>query len=303
VRLVARSPAPACGRRVLAALAGLAAAAAAVVPSAAPVARADRERPPSRAVDASAPPPGAPPPAAARARLGPPAPVPVAARPASIVDLDWPARLAPAFRAAAAPTPAAARVLEVLARVRARQRVHAYEHVTRVRERDGVYLWDCSGMVAWVLARAAPRALASLGAGRPLARDIHRAIARAPAHARGRGGWQRVPHLEDVRPGDVFAWLRPPDWPPRNTGHSGFVLAPPEPIPGWSGAYALRIGDATSVAHQDDTRAGDPDGGYGEGTIVFLTDGAGRGVAYAWHGTLSRAAVRTDVVFGRLAGR
>ena len=133
-----------------------------------------------------------------------------------------------------------------------------------------------------------------------MARDFYRAITRAPT-ARPRAGWQRLANIADARAGDVFAWLRPTDWPPRNTGHVGFLLAAPAPVPWLAGAYVVRIADATSVAHQDDTRANDPDGGYGEGTLMLLTDGAGHATAYAWHGTFSGASVQTDIVFGRLS--
>ncbi len=219
--------------------------------------------------------------------------------PASVHRLAIEARPAPAFASASAPTRAGQRVLDTLARVRAQLRTTRYQHVTAVRERTGDFAWDCSGMAAWVLSRAAPRALGAIARGRPVARDFHRVIARAPV-GRARGGWQRLASIGDARPGDVFAWVRPSDWPPRNTGHVGFVLAPPAPVPWIAGAWVVRIADATSVGHQDDTRAEDPDGGYGEGTLMFFTEPTGRVTAYAWHGTLSSAAVATDIVFGRL---
>ena len=78
------------------------------------------------------------------------------------------------------------------------------------------------------------------------------------------------------------------------------MLAAPVPVPWLPNAYVVRIADAASVADQDDTRANDADGGYGEGTLMFLTDGAGHGTAYAWQGTFSGASVQTDIVFGRL---
>ena len=227
------------------------------------------------------------------------APPASAALPASIRVLDLPPRMAPPFAPSMPASRSATRVLETLGRVRAGLRSTRYQHNTVVRERDGLFAWDCSGMAAWVMARSAPRALATIARERAVARDFHRAITRAPTE-RARGGWQRLAHIADARPGDVFAWLRPSDWPPRNTGHVGFLLAAPTPVPWLEGAYVVRIADATSVAHQDDTRANDADGGYGEGTLMFLTDGAGRATAYAWHGTLSGGAVMTDIVFGRL---
>lgn len=227
------------------------------------------------------------------------APPAAAALPASIRVLDVPPRMAPPFPPSAPASRSASQVLETLGRVRAGVRTTRYQHNTVVRERDGLFAWDCSGMAAWVMARSAPRALATIARERPVARDFHRAITRAPTN-RARGGWQRLAHIAEARPGDVFAWLRPSDWPPRNTGHVGFLLAAPVPVPWLPGAYVVRIADATSVAHQDDTRANDADGGYGEGTLMFLTDGAGRATAYAWHGTFSGGAVMTDIVFGRL---
>ncbi len=190
------------------------------------------------------------------------------------------------------------RVLGVLDRVRTRLRSTRYQHVTRVREAQGLYAWDCSGMAAWILARSAPGALRAIGRERPVARDFHRVIERAPTD-RSRAGWRRLAHIADARPGDVFAWLRPPDWPRRNTGHVGFVLEPPERALRYRDAWLVRIADATSVPHQSDTRAYPGPGGFGSGTILFVTDGQGQPIAYGWHGLNSRRVVPTRIVFGR----
>src|SRR5689334_14582733 len=59
---------------------------------------------------------------------------------------------APSFAAPGDPaTSAAASVLERIERVRTSLVETAYEHSTTVRESDGVYRWDCSGMAAWIL--------------------------------------------------------------------------------------------------------------------------------------------------------
>jgi hypothetical protein len=195
---------------------------------------------------------------------------------------------------------AGTRVLEVIERVRANLRETRYQHTTRVREREGSYGWDCSGMAAWMLKRSAPAALRALGRDRPVARDFYGVIARAPTD-RARRGWRRIDHIESVRPGDVFAWLRPADWPRRNTGHVGFVRETPRAVPGLYGAYTVRITDATSVPHQDDTRSYPGDGGFGTGTILFTTDGHGTPTAYGWFGTARLTVVSTSIVFGRLS--
>ena len=47
------------------------------------------------------------------------------------------------------------------------------------------------------------------GRGRPVARDFHDVIAAAPVD-RPRDGWLRLTRMQDLRPGDVIAWRRPP---------------------------------------------------------------------------------------------
>lgn len=216
------------------------------------------------------------------------------ARPAGILD---PLRSIPDFDGTAPPpgSDAAARVLETLEHVEGTTRRTRYQHRTRVREARGEYLWDCSGMAAWVLRRAAPRARRTLRSGRPVARTFARTIARAPTD-RPRRGWQRIDHIRDVRPGDVFAWERPPDFPSRNTGHVGFVVHRPVRLS--DDLWAVRILDSTSLSHQDDTREGERTG-TGRGTMTFATDGRGHAEAYGWHGTRSLGHIETPVVFGR----
>lgn len=198
-----------------------------------------------------------------------------------------------------AATPAGARVLEVLDSVRAGLRQTRYQHATVIRERDGVFLWDCSGMAAWVLRRAAPRAMQQITRERPVARDFVSRIENAPTD-RARAGWQRVDRIEQALPGDLFAWRRPRGFPSRNTGHVGFLVDRPHPVPGMPGAYAVRVADSTSWGHQDDTRHQDGIGGFGIGTLVFLTDGEGHGTHYGWYGTLSEGYVVTPIFFGRV---
>lgn len=213
--------------------------------------------------------------------------------PAADVEPEPDPRLTPATRSAR-------KVLELQASIRASLTFTAYRHRTRIDRDDGVYVWDCSAMVAWFLRKAAPQARKAMGKGRPVARDFHRQIARAPT-SRPRQGWQRLRHIEDVRPGDLFAWVRPPGFPSKNTGHTGFALEPARPVPELPGAYTLRILDATSLPHDADTRDPEGEGGIGEGTILFLVGENGRGIAYGWFGRRSRGVIVTDIVFGRVS--
>jgi len=200
----------------------------------------------------------------------------------------------------AAPTKAGARVVGVIDGLKTSVRASKYQASTKVRVADGVYDWDCSGMAAWILRRAAPNALRTLNSSRPVARDFATAIERAPSK-KPRNGWQRIAQLADVMPGDVFAWRRPRGLPSKNTGHVGFVVDRPRPVAGIPGAWAVQIADSTSSYHQDDTRADDADGGFGIGTLVFLTDEAGRATSYGWAGTRSEWYIVTPIVFGRVS--
>lgn len=229
-------------------------------------------------------------------------PVPEPSEPAeAAADREAEAHVPPAPDPRLTPaTRAARRVLELQAAVRSSLTYTAYRHRTKISRSDGVYVWDCSAMVAWFLRKAAPEARKAMSKGRPVARDFHRQIARAPTK-HPRHGWQRLRHIEDVRPGDLFAWVRPPGFPSRNTGHTGFALEPARPVPGLPGAYTLRILDATSLPHDHDTRDPAGEGGIGEGTIMFLVGEDGRGVAYGWFGRRSRGVIATDIVFGRIS--
>lgn len=137
---------------------------------------------------------------------------------------------------------------------------------------------DCSGYVNRVLARAAPRAYASLVAlrHRPRAREY------VDLAARGGAGWTRVARVGELRPGDVIAWRHRPHTPskdPRSTGHVGIVVAPPRRV--GAGLWELRISDAARSGHSDDTRASGVSG-IGAGVILVAVDGRDAPSAVAW---------------------
>lgn len=193
-----------------------------------------------------------------------------------------------------------ARVLATIERIRRRMRRTRYQHWRSVNERRGRYYWDCSLMVEWVLRRAAPRTVHHLrNLRRPLAEHFVRTIERAPTDG-WRRGWRRIERIQDVQPGDVFAWRRPEGFPSRNTGHVGFVVGAPRSVDGIPHGWAVRVADATGSGHQNDTRPYPGDGGFGLGTLVFLTDAHGHGTHYGWAGTRSRGYVVTPILFGRV---
>jgi hypothetical protein len=197
-----------------------------------------------------------------------------------------------------AASPAAARVVKVLLALRDGVRTTRYQHVTEIRRKEGFYGWDCSGMVSWILGRAQARAFAALRGGRAAAIDFYNLIDRAPVGKRRRG-WQRLGHVSEARPGDLFAFPRSPVSTSPVTGHVGFLVEAPHPVPGVQGMYEARVVDSTSYPHQDDSR-GDSVTGFGFGTMVFLTDDRGEAIAYGWYGVQSRGFLPTRIIFGRI---
>lgn len=176
-----------------------------------------------------------------------------------------------------------------------------YTHSTKVRRKSGVYHFDCSGMVNWMLEQVAPKSRETLNRERPVAASYVRVIEKAPTSG-SRGGWQQIADIRDVEPGDIFAWRRPKDWPKGgNTGHVGVIMARPAAVAHMKNAYLVRIADSTRWRHQDDTRSGEQTG-FGMGTILFVTDGQGKPIGYAWFGSDSGGYYLTDVVFGRVHG-
>lgn len=193
---------------------------------------------------------------------------------------------------------AAKRVMSRIERLDESVKTTKYQHRTTIRAREGYYAWDCSAMVTWILRRAAPKAREAINRDRPVAVSYVRMIKYAPTR-RSRDGWKRLAHIEDVRPGDIFAWKRPPNFPSKSTGHVGIILSAAKPVPELPGAYKIRIADSSSFVHEDDTRLEEGEGGYGQGTILFMTDGEGHGTAYGWYGNTTRL-IETPIWFGRV---
>jgi len=193
-------------------------------------------------------------------------------------------------------------IMERLERIQSTLKTSEYAHVTRVNEAEGSYVFDCSGMVAWVLrrtARGAHQAVVSRSKDRrPLARDYYWEIARARPNAAG--GWVQVPRVLDAQPGDVVAWLKPPEVRSANTGHVAFIVEPPKPSRLVEGGYLVRIADASRYFHADDERETLGRSGFGIGTILIVADPATQApIAYGWFGENSAWVLNAKMAIGR----
>jgi hypothetical protein len=198
--------------------------------------------------------------------------------------------------------PTSAAVMQTFDDMQARIVSTRFRHETDIDETRGIYDFDSSGMVGWVLRHAAPAAYSSIGSVRPVAEDFTRTIHGAPSDGEA-GGWQRLARPSELRPGDVIAWTTPQSHREDGlTGHVAIVVGMPVRVPGLDEAWSVRIADSTNEFHQFDSRfmAFDLDGGVGCGTITLAVAEDGHPFAYGWQGPWSPMFHRNDVELGRV---
>lgn len=196
----------------------------------------------------------------------------------------------------------------LLAREAARQvtamRTTSYEHTTFVDEATGTFEYDCSGFVGYALGRVLPaqlEAVTTFGAVvRPLAKHYQTFFA-SIAPGTKKSGWSRVARAIELRPGDVVAWLTPPELASTNTGHVMIVTGPATINPKRADEVLVPITDSTSSFHGgSDTRYPDRQG-LGRGAIGIVVDSAGAPVRYRWTGGVSAKEYSTPISFARPA--
>ena len=206
---------------------------------------------------------------------------------------------------ASSDTPGRVLLTEAIRQLRA-MKTSRYRHKSRIDEATGKFEYDCSGFVAYALARALPDALSPVPIGlkgRPRAEDFatyFSALTEADA-------WLRIPRATDLQPGDVIAWLRPAGVSTTNTGHIVIVydvkgsLAATGPVAAIGGAreILLRVVDSTESPHADDVRGPDTATGLGTGTLGLVVDASDAPLGYRWKGGESVKAFATLIAIAR----
>jgi hypothetical protein len=181
-----------------------------------------------------------------------------------------------------------------------------YRHKSKIDEATGQFDYDCSGFVAYALARVLPDALAPVPIGikgRPRAEDFTTYFSALTEN----DPWIRVRTASELRPGDVIAWLRPAEVSNTNTGHMVIVyevkgaLAPAPAVTAIGGAreILLRVVDSTESPHADDVRGPDTATGLGTGTLGLVVDASDAPLGYRWKGGESAKAFATLVAIAR----
>ena len=188
------------------------------------------------------------------------------------------ARPKPASRGAPAMAAEASRQLAAM-------RTSSYEHHTSIDEASGRFVYDCSGFVDYSLSNVAPEAFAELRQAtvkRPLAKHFVTFFSSSLSSA-GTGHWRRVPHMLDLQPGDILAWLKPADVKTKNTGHVMIVREAPHRDSKRADEIVVPIWDSTHVRHgTSDSRAASGASGLGTGEVLVIVDPSGAPLRYRW---------------------
>lgn len=178
-----------------------------------------------------------------------------------------------------------------------------YQHVTHVDATGGVYDFDCSGFVDYVLQHVSPKALAAITYlpnvfNRPRAQDYYFFFTRI-----GSGdevnGWINIANPLSLLPGDVIAWLVAPNSDSDDTGHVMIVRANPSIDLNRPNETLVAVIDSTVSPHALDSRTHGQTG-LGTGTISLVMNSTKRAVGFRWRDGESRTVVYTKIAFGQL---
>jgi hypothetical protein len=178
-----------------------------------------------------------------------------------------------------------------------------YSHHTRIDEASGTFDYDCSGFLDYALSRAVPDALAAVQdttPRRPRSAELVAFLESIPSGS-SKGRWERLGRVQDLAPGDVIVWLKPPGSRSTNTGHTLIVHGAVSADRGQAGAFIVPVADSTARPHvPGDSRSAAQQTGLGEGEIVLIADRDGAPVSYRWsRGEKSREKA-TTIALGRL---
>lgn len=180
----------------------------------------------------------------------------------------------------------------------------AYSHQTKIDESKGIYCFDCSGFVGYVLIKVRPDAQADIphpGYARPRAKDFYNycsKLSKTPNNV----GWSRLRRPATLLPGDIIAWLQPPDSANKDdTGHVMMVRDTPVSNPNRKNEILVVVIDSASSPHANDSRDKGSTG-LGTGTIGISIDDGDKPVGFFWRGGRSKKLQKTKIAFGRLNG-
>ena len=168
-----------------------------------------------------------------------------------------------------------------------------YQHKTEVDREAGSYKYDCVRFVSYAMRQVAPQAWQSILREMQIARGH---IPSPPSYqkffarlaGKPQAGWEAVPRAADLRPGDIVSWDYKTE---RANGHAVIIASLPKQTA--DGSWEVKVYDATSTPHAEDSRPNDERAqifdvtgrrsGLGHGVMAFTVDPAtGALVGYRW---------------------
>ncbi|YCM45997.1 hypothetical protein V2O64_08210 [Verrucomicrobiaceae bacterium 227] len=177
-----------------------------------------------------------------------------------------------------------------------------YQSKTEVDAAKGIFRSNCSGLISHLLRHNFPESYLTVRGEnapwkvRPLAVTFYETFIAAGRNEESKPGWQKVPKMMDVKPGDIIAWRKLILKQGFNTGHVCVIAGHPTLEP--DGRVKVRIIDSTSGRHANDTR---PPGvtGLGAGDMWFAVNEEGEPVGY-WFNEKSKRSRTHKIAIGRL---
>lgn len=177
-----------------------------------------------------------------------------------------------------------------------------YQSKTVVDHANGVFQCNCSGLISHILRHHFPESYLTVRGDnapwkiRPLAVTFYETFMAAGRKEGAKPGWEKVPKLMDVKPGDIIAWRKLILKQGLNTGHVCMIAG--YPTLEADGRVKVRIVDSTSGRHANDSR---PDGvtGVGSGDMWFAINEEGEPVGY-WFNEDSKRSRTYKIAVGRL---
>lgn len=152
-----------------------------------------------------------------------------------------------------------------------------YQHKTEIDEQAGVWKCDCSGLIGHILRRNFPEAYLHVdgpslpGRIRPLSANYCETF--LAAGQKKNHPWKPITRVQDLRPGDIFAWKKTKIIKGKSTGHTFMIASIPKLEE--NGLYSVRVVDSTGALHDNDTRPEGTDG-VGTGDMWLSADEEGR---------------------------
>ncbi len=196
------------------------------------------------------------------------------------------------------PQSSASRILYQAKQILLNLKSTRYSHKTKVNEKSGIYILDCSALACYILNRAAPVSLRLVPVDpdhrHARAKNFYDAFLNAQV-GNTHNGWQRILRLMDAEPGDLIVWRRNPKPPTGNTGH--IVVVMEKPVKEKDGGMRVVVFDSSRRRHARDTRQ-KGDSGVGEGIMWFRVDESGAPVAIHWSNRKKRPKT-CPIVIGR----